>query len=118
MDEDWLMKQLRIVPLKLPMIKETNDDPLIEVEDDLTGEKRSVPITQLLLEKIVFLKISEAENILFDNLDRLSTAQARSISEWFYNKLSAMSDDDLIKGDFSREEIYQGMEDLDKLLMN
>lgn len=116
MDDDWLMKQLRIVPLKLPMMKETNDDPLIEVEDDLTGEKRSVPITQLLLEKIVFLKISEAEDILFDNLFRLSTAQAKSISEWFYKKLSEMSDDDLSKGNFSRQEIYQGIEDLDKII--
>lgn len=116
MQDDWLMKQLTIVPLKLSTVKETNDDPLIDVEDDITGERRSVPLTQLLLEKIVFLKVSEAENILFESLERLSTSQIRSTSEWFYNKLDELSEDDLKQGGFSKEEILQGKRDIEKTI--
>lgn len=116
MQDDWLMKQLTIVPLKLPTIKETNDDLLVEVEDDLTGERRSVPLTQLLLEKILFLKIAEAENILFENLDKLSSSQIRSTAEWFYKKLDELREDDLKQGNFSKEEILQGKRDIEKII--
>lgn len=114
--DDWLMKQLEIVPLKLPSVKVINDDPLIDVNDDLTGEKRSVPLTQLLLEKIVFLRLSEAEDILFDNLDKLSSSQVVSIADWFYRKLNTLSDQELLQGNFSRNEIFQGMDDINRLL--
>lgn len=114
--DDWLMKQLEIVPLKLPSVKVINDDPLVDVNDDLTGEKRSVPLTQLLLEKIVFLRLSEAEDILFDNLDKLSSSQVISIAEWFYKKLNALSDEELLQGNFSRNEIFQGMDDIKRIL--
>lgn len=114
--DDWLMKQLEIVPLKLPSVKVINDDPLVDVNDDLTGEKRSVPLTQLLLEKIVFLRLSEAEDILFDTLDKLSSSQVISIAEWFYKKLNTLSDEELLQGNFSRNEIFQGMDDINRLL--
>lgn len=114
--DDWLMKQLEIVPLKLPSVKVINDDPLVDVNDDLTGEKRSVPLTQLLLEKIVFLRLSEADDILFDNLDKLSSSQVVSIADWFYRKLNTLSDQELLQGNFSRNEIFQGMDDINRLL--
>ena len=116
MFDDWLMKQLEIVPLKLPSIKVTNDDPLIDVEDDIAGETRSVPLTQLLLEKIVFLKLADAETILFDHLDKLTTSQATSLAGWFYKKLNALSDEELKRGNFSRKEIFQGIDDIKRLL--
>ncbi len=97
-------------------MKQTNDDPLIDIDDEVTGERRSVPLTQLLLEKIIFLKIAEAENILFDNLDKLSNSQIRSITNWFYTKINCLSDHDLIEGGFSREEITQGINDIHSIL--
>ncbi len=112
MSDDWFMRQLEFLPKNLPTIKQTNDDPLIDIEDEITGEKRSVPLTQLLLEKIIFLKIAEAEDILFDNLDKLSNSQIESITNWFYTKIDNLSDHELIEGGFSREEINQGINDI------
>lgn len=116
MQDDWLMKQLRFLPKKLPVIRQTNNDPLIDVEDSITGEKRSVPLTQYLLEQIMFLNLNYAENILFENIEKMSSEQADSIVFWFYNKISSLSDNDLEKASFLREEIRQGLNDAKVLI--
>lgn len=116
MQDDWLMKQLRFLPKKLPVIRQTNNDPLIDVEDSITGEKRSVPLTQYLLEQIMFLNLNYAENILFENIEKMSSEQADSIVFWFYNKISSLSDNDLEKASLLREEIHQGLNDAKVLI--
>lgn len=116
MQDDWLMKQLRFLPKKLPVIRQTNNDPLIDVEDSITGEKRSVPLTQFLLEQIMFFNLNYAENILFENIEKMSSEQADSIVFWFYNKISSLSDNDLEKASFLREEIRQGLNDAKVLI--
>ncbi|EOH90233.1 DUF6483 family protein [Enterococcus pallens] len=116
MQEDWLMRQLQIVPKQLPTIKQTNNDPLIEVEDSLTGEKRSVSLTQYMHENVLLRNICEAEDVFFAHLHLLTSHQITSISSWFYRKLANISETELLQANFSVEEIRQGQDEIQRLL--
>lgn len=116
MQEDWFMRQLQIVPKQLPTIKQTNNDPLIEVEDPITGERRSVSLTQYMHENILLRNICEAEDVFFAHLHLLTSQQITSISSWFYQKLANISETELLQANFSMEEIRQGQDEIQRLL--
>ncbi|MGG5316241.1 DUF6483 family protein [Enterococcus sp. AZ072] len=117
MQDDWLMRQLQIIPKQLPMIKQTNNDPLIDVKDSLTGEMRSVSLTQYMYENVLLRNICEAEDIFFAHLHLLTNHQITSISSWFYQKLSNIPESELLEANFSVEEIRQGQDELQRLLI-
>lgn len=54
-------------------------------------------------------RINEAENELFDLLDKEDSSCLR-IALYFYQYLNEMTDDELKRADYSREEIKLGME--------
>ncbi|MGM0212806.1 DUF6483 family protein [Enterococcus sp. AZ109] len=116
MQDDWLMRQLQIVPKQLPTIKQTNNDPLIDVEDILTGEKRSVSLTQYMHENVLLRNICEAEDVFFAHLHELTSHQITSISSWFYQKLAGIPETELIQANFSMEEVHQGKDEIRRLL--
>ncbi|MGL4773227.1 MAG: DUF6483 family protein [Clostridium sp.] len=55
---------------------------------------------------------AKAEDMIFQELETTNVQEVYEIAEDFYNELLKKSDDDLEKGNFSREEIYLGLEDL------
>ncbi|MBO1307256.1 hypothetical protein JZO70_13850 [Enterococcus sp. 669A] len=116
MQDDWLMRQLQIVPKQLPTIKQTNNDPLIDVEDTLTGEKRSVSLTQYMHESVLLRNICRAEDVFFAHLHELTSKQITSISSWFYQKLAAIPETELIQYNFTMDEIHQGQDEIRRLL--
>lgn len=62
-------------------------------------------------------KYNEAEDTLFDKVDEIPLDIMKEVGEWFYSTLMKKSDEDLLKGNFSRGEILQGREDLMKILI-
>ena len=55
----------------------------------------------------------KAENLLFDLIE-ISPAFAAAEGEKFFSRLKLKSDEELLKGNFSREEIEQGRVELEK----
>lgn len=55
---------------------------------------------------------NKAENILFKELKKNNSAEMYQTAVDFYNLLLEKSDAELYSGNFSREEIYQGLEDI------
>lgn len=79
-------------------------------------EKDILPI---LLKRLVLQgKYNEAENILFEKLHKNPSKGLVNIGKDFYAMLLSKSDDELIKANFSREEIFQGLEDMKKFSNN
>lgn len=70
--------------------------------------------------KIVFNKLvregnyNKAEDLIFDELEKTNSPKVYSIALEFYNSLLKKSDEELVKYNFSRKEIYQGLDDIEK----
>lgn len=58
---------------------------------------------------------NKAENIVFYELEKNNSPELYEIAFDFYNLLLKKSDEELLKSNFSKEEIYQGLEDIKKL---
>lgn len=61
-------------------------------------------------------RFNEAENLLFSYLDEdiqsdNEGSQSEELISWFYDKLEVLSDDELEEGNFSREELEEGLQD-------
>ncbi|RDY29009.1 hypothetical protein CHL78_003560 [Romboutsia weinsteinii] len=71
-----------------------------------------ISLTRLIIEG----KINEAENILFDAVKNSNYKNISGVVIDFYSMLLDKSDDELSSLNFSKEEIYEGIEDIKKLL--
>lgn len=72
-------------------------------------------ILPVLLKRLVLQgKYNKAENVLFDELDKDPSDNIINIGKDFYNMLLLKSDEELIKANFSKEEILQGLNDMEK----
>lgn len=63
-------------------------------------------------------RINEAENILFEEIETNMTAETLHVAIQFYEDLQALSDEALLASDFSRQEILDGLEQVEKLVLN
>jgi hypothetical protein len=60
-------------------------------------------------------KLNEAENLLYNNLEISYSKEIFDIGCWMYEEFNKLSDEELSHSNFSKEEITQGIEDLEKL---
>ncbi|MDO4534955.1 MAG: DUF6483 family protein [Clostridium perfringens] len=58
---------------------------------------------------------NDGEDFLFENIVKEPSLRGRKIAFWFYKRLMNKSDDELTKGNFTRDEIIQGLADIKKL---
>lgn len=61
-------------------------------------------------------KYNEAENIIFEELNKNPSEEIYDIAKMFYNTLLAKSDQELEKANFSREEVYLGLSDVERII--
>lgn len=116
-EKDWFMRQVKAAvfnPFK--KASEVQIMPMIQVTDEGTGENYSVPIQSYLSELILILKINQAENILFLESKKMTDEQFCDLGHWFYDRVNNLSDEELKKANFSREEIRQGRADLGEIM--
>ncbi|MDZ4994689.1 hypothetical protein GNF80_17305 [Clostridium perfringens] len=77
-------------------------------------------ILSLNLKKMILKgEYNEAEDLLFSSLKdnkSYNLEELYPIATWFYNELTLKSDEDLNSHNFSRSEIYQGLEDFKNLM--
>lgn len=74
--------------------------------------------------KIIFNKLyyqghyDKAEDLVFDELEKNNSSEIYEVAINFYNTLLKKNDEELIKGNLPRKEIYQGLEDIQKFRGN
>lgn len=78
-------------------------------------------ITIILKKLIVEGNFSEGEDTLFEfveNIEDMTKEEIHQIGQWFYDELASLKDHELLKGNFSRGEIEQGLKDFIKRVNN
>ncbi|WMJ79885.1 DUF6483 family protein [Clostridium sp. MB40-C1] len=60
-------------------------------------------------------KINEAENILFETIEFRKTKKNLETALFFYEELNKWDEDKLLKCNFSRSEVEQGLKDVRRL---
>lgn len=110
--EDWVIRQIQnMVQMiaKLVFNKETTEYEIIDEANQTETDRLHIRLVDLLCG----LKINEAENLLFEsmksgNLDYLLVAVD------FYARLNEIDEADLVKNNFSRDEMESGLEEIKK----
>ena len=65
----------------------------------------------ILMDMIKKGQINEAENMLFEEID-INNKRYLEVAVDFYSEINTLSDDDLEKYNFSRQEIYEGLKEV------
>lgn len=76
---------------------------------------RKVDVVKSLLKRLYYEgSYNKAENLIFDELEKNYSDEVYDAAIDFYGLLLNKDDEELNKNDFSREEIYRGIEDIKK----
>lgn len=80
------------------------------------NEIGSGDILQIIIKRLVDSgEYNKAENILFQELSDNNSEAIYQIAINFYNSLLEKSNEELEKADFTRDEVYQGLDDIEKM---
>jgi hypothetical protein len=114
MNIEKLINELAKGFAKTVLNKEEESIEQINLNDISSGD-----ILQIILKRLVNDgEYNKAENMLFKTINKNSSQEIYQIAVNFYNLLLEKSDEELEKGNFTREEIYQGLQDIKKIYEN
>lgn len=89
------------------------------LEEELGGQEYTISQDAMLLgdlrRMVLAGEINRAENHLFERLQQEPTSQTFSAAGIFYQELSALTDDELRQADFSRQEIMDGLQSVERI---
>lgn len=110
--KDWILRQIEMLTQLVARLVFCKDQITYEIQDK--GSSSQTDLLYLRLQKLVVeKKFCGAEDLLFENLDSHDLEYLRLAMD-FYQTLNKFSDDELEKNNFSREEIFDGMNDVVK----
>lgn len=96
------------------MINRNGDTEREKIDITNMGNK---DVTLIILRRLVHSgEFNKAEDILFEELEKDSSVDMYNVGVEFYNMLLEKNDKELEEGNFSREEIEQGLKDIKKYL--
>ena len=112
---DYIMRQIELLSRGLAKVLFHKD---METETEILDEQGGVSgggllaytVKKLLLEK----KINEAENLLFETIEEDPQEDYLKTALFFYDQLRQMSDEELEEASFTREEIAEGLREIQK----
>lgn len=111
--QDWVMRQIEMMAKMIAKLIFKKDNIQFNVSD----ESNSLEIHRLyerLVDLINQLRLNEAENILFEEINNSDLIYIEVAMD-FYDRLNKLSDEELEIGNFTREEVKLGLEDVLKL---
>lgn len=83
------------------------------------GQMDSGDILKVMVNKLIHEgNYNRAEDLLFEEINKNNSEEIYKIALDFYNKLLERTDEELKACDFTKEEIYQGLEDIKKIYKN
>ena len=88
--------------------KEEDNNEIINVDEADSSDYIRILSKSLVLKH----EYNKAENILFEEIKKNKSEKIYKIALDFYDLLMDQSDDKLKNGNFSREEIFQGLKDV------
>ncbi|HGG0417693.1 hypothetical protein EXQ42_16215 [Clostridium botulinum] len=93
---------------------------ILENDKNIDTEKiGSTDLFKIILNKLFYEgNYDKAENLIFEELEKNDSPEVYEIAVEFYNALLKKSDEELNEGNFSRDEIYQGLDDIERFKAN
>ncbi len=109
--DDYIMRQIEMLTrfISNVLLQGDTTDTSISVDEEGYIEESdflSYRLNGLLLEG----KINEAENLLFEAIEESPKRVYLKTAMDFYETLGSLSDEQLERGDFSRDEIVEGLQ--------
>ncbi|MDE5852966.1 MAG: hypothetical protein K2G97_02865 [Oscillospiraceae bacterium] len=77
----------------------------------------SLELQLRLMDMIKSNRFSEAENLLFEAIDQDNGQDSLRVAVWFYNKLNYIDEKVLSEHDFSKQEVLEGIQEIEKIVM-
>jgi hypothetical protein len=111
--EDWLMSQIRLLAAAIARAVFRRDAVLYEIRDQVQ-QTETDKLHLHLLRLLDAGQINEAEDLLFEAL-RPGDKDLLLLAVDFYQRLNALRDDELEQNGFSRQEIYEGLSDVQQI---
>lgn len=115
-NNDYILRQIELLGKGVRVLAGVEEagygEELIAENGEVSGELFLLyRLRQLLAEN----RINEAEDLLFENLERQPTDEYAAVAAEFYAEVYKLSDAQLERAGFSREEIAQGLADVRRL---
>ena len=88
--------------------KEEDNNEIINLDEADSSDYIRILLKSLVLKH----EYNKAENIIFEEIKKNKSEKIYKIALDFYDLLMDQSDDKLKNGNFSREEIFQGLKDV------
>lgn len=108
-EQDWIIRQIRSMVQVIAKMVFGKESVKYELNDETNSERTNL-LYRELLDLLKDLKINEAENLLFENIE-YNDIKYLNIAIDFYNRLNELNDDQLKRGNFTRNEINMGIND-------
>ena len=107
--EDYLMRQIQDMSRALGKILFNKSIPSEEIVNPDGSLSENAMNKAVLLKRLEENRVNDAENFLFEVIDRSNDPANLDLAIWFYAQLNRMTAAELARADFSREEIGEGL---------
>lgn len=116
--DDYIMRQIELGIRGMAKVLFGKEDTidLVSIEQDTVSQEG---LLLHLLKKLLYKKkVNEAENLLFETIEQDPQISYLKTALAFYEELQSWSDEELQAGDFSRQEIADGLKAINRLYQN
>lgn len=113
--DDFILEQTELLTRFLKTILFQNKENKELLIDKYPFEGKTLDLQAELVRLIVDEDYNQAENLLFEALEKELTTDLLRLSVWFYNRLLQIDSETLEKNDFSMDEILEGLQEIEKL---
>lgn len=108
--KDWLLRSIFTLAQGLSAHVSKGVRTEIPRPNNEIGDDDMLP--EILSEMVMAGKLDEAENLLFRSVENYPLLENYAIGLRFYEQLTALSDEELAKSNWTRDEIKEGLMDL------
>lgn len=116
LENDYILKQIEMSTKFLAKLIFGKESPEYKLQYDEIANAKPIDLLCLTLRRMIDEgEINEAENLLYENIEREARAEYLEIAIDFYDRLSKLSADRLDECDFSRAEIFEGLENVKRI---
>lgn len=115
-ENDYILKQIEMSTKFLAKLIFGKESPEYKLQYDEIANAKPIDLLCLTLRRMIDEgEINEAENLLYENIEREARAEYLEIAIDFYDRLSKLSADRLDECNFSRAEIFEGLENVKRI---
>lgn len=113
-EEDWMMRQINMMARMLAQLALGEDTSVrYDLHREIKPGEAAGDLRSMLTVMIAQGRYGEAEDLLYDSI-RPDHPEDLKLGIDFYTNLNCLPDEALEAGNFPREEIQSGLEDLSK----